>query len=68
MVDEWPFEFLPGNSSLIFRIILASNFGSTHETPPNQRRYFVAATIVKGVRNVLSLDGIIDADGCRCYA
>jgi len=26
MVDEWSFEFLPGNSSLIFRIILPSNF------------------------------------------
>lgn len=26
MVDEWLFEFLPGNSSLIFRIILPSTF------------------------------------------
>lgn len=34
MVDEWPFEFLPGNSSLIFRIILASNFATVHAYPP----------------------------------
>lgn len=35
MVDEWPFEFLPGNSSLIFRIILASNFATVHTYPPS---------------------------------
>lgn len=28
MVDEWSFEFFPGNSSLIFRIILPSNFAA----------------------------------------
>lgn len=37
MVDEWPFEFLPGNSSLIFRIILASNFATVHACFPPPR-------------------------------
>lgn len=45
MVDEWSFEFLPGNSSLIFRIILPSNFAvplAAAAAPATQRFSVVA--------------------------